>query len=187
MIRIVSEEVNDETESERSKYLKYLDDHISSVKRSWYEILYPTLVTESDLTVEDFTKIQNVIDTHDQSKYSTEEFLPYLHHFYPTEENPDNEEEFDMAWLHHQKVNPHHWQYWVLIRDKGSAIVPMDMPLEYVIEMLCDWHSFSYKNPESTAYKWYQDNKNQMILSKNTKDLIDKYIAYLKDPLSLSI
>lgn len=176
MIRVI--ESNDRT----SEYNDYLHDHISSVKRTWYEVLYPTLITDSDLTVEEFTRIQNTVDDHDQSKYDNVEFLPYLHHFYPTDEHPNDEVAFDMAWLHHQKTNPHHWQYWILIRDGGNT-VPMDMPLEYVIEMLCDWHSFSSKDPESTAYKWYEDNKNKMILSDNTRKLIDKYVVYLKDPL----
>lgn len=166
----------------RDEYLEYIRDHISSVKRTWDEILYPTLLTDSDLTVEDFTKISVVVGNHDKSKYEDPEFLPYLHHFYPTKENPNNEVEFDLAWLHHQKVNPHHWQYWVLVRD-GGDLVPMDMPLEYVIEMLCDWHSFSKKNPESTAYRWYEDNQDKMILSDGTRDLIKKYIDYLKEPL----
>ena len=67
-------------------------------------------------------------------------------------------------------------------RDSGEQ-VPLDIPEKYVIEMLSDWHSFSKKNPESTAYKWYNDNKDKMILSENTIKLIEKYIDLLKEPL----
>ena len=60
----------------------------------------------------------------------------------------------------------------------------MDMPIIDVFEMLCDWHSFSLKNPESTAYSWYQSNKNKMILSDNTRKLVEKHIDLFKSPLS---
>ena len=30
----------------------------------------------------------------------------------------DVEHDFDVAWLHHQKRNKHHWQYWLLSPDK---------------------------------------------------------------------
>ena len=42
--------------------------------------------------------------------------------------------------------------------------------------MLCDWHSFSYKNSESTANKWYNDNKDKMLLSDNTKKIIENIL-----------
>lgn len=49
--------------------------------------------------------------------------------------------------------------------------------------MLCDWHSFSAKEKDSTAYAWYKENGPKMILSDNTRKLIDKYINYFKQPL----
>ena len=57
------------------------------------------------------------------------------------------------------------------------------MPFEYVIEMLCDWQSFSERDPESTAWNWYENNGDNMMLSDNTRKIIKKYIKYFKDPL----
>ena len=57
------------------------------------------------------------------------------------------------------------------------------MPENYVIEMLCDWMSFSLKNPESTAYNWWIDNQDKMVMSEGTKKLVNKYIEYFKNPL----
>lgn len=168
----------------KQEYDQYLSEHINNVKRSWEEILYPQLLTDSDLTVSDFTKISRTIDEHDISKYDNEEYTAYCNYFYPTEDCSKDEDEFNKAWLHHQKSNPHHWQYHVVIKDSGK-LVPIDMSLEYIMEMLCDWHSFSAKDPKSTAYDWYSKNKSKMILSKNTKEIIEKYIGYFKDnPLS---
>lgn len=178
MVKILTE-----TNIRRPEYDQYLSNHILNVKNSWNNILYPALLTESDLTVEDFTKISKVIDDHDKSKYEDEEYYAYLNYFYPTDDNPKDEDEFNKAWLHHQRVNPHHWQYHVLIKDSGE-LIPLDMPIEYICEMLCDWHSSSATDPESTAYKWYQDNKDKMLLSNNTRKIVEKYINYLKDSLS---
>jgi hypothetical protein len=43
--------------------------------------------------------------------------------------------------LQHHHCNKHHWQYWVFpIQNKLNNNV-IDIPEEYVIEMICDWIS----------------------------------------------
>ena len=173
MIKIL-ESINDR----QKEYEEYLETHISNVKKE-YEIFKEHLLTESDLTVEELEMLDEQISNHDASKYEDDEFYPYLNHFYPTAGVEDNEEKYDMAWNHHQKSNPHHWQYWILQKDSGEQKI-LNMPENYVIEMLCDWSSFKYKNPKSTAYKWYNDNKDKMMLSDNTRKLVEKYIEFFK-------
>ena len=177
MIKILHERVS----NRRNEYEQYLTQHIAGVKLA-YEKLKDVLLTESDLTVEEINALDMQIEQHDLSKYEDEEFYPYLYHFYPSNAGADNEDDYDKAWNHHQKHNPHHWQYWILQKDSGEQKI-LDMPENYVIEMLCDWMSFSIKNPESTAYKWWNDNQNKMVLSSGTKELINKYIEYFKTPL----
>ena len=91
-------------------------------------------------------------------------------------------QDFDVAWLHHQNCNPHHWQYWILRRDEGKEAV-IDMPVKYIIEMLCDRHSFSRKDNNSTAYKWYYSNIDKIKISENTRKIVEKYIGFFKIPL----
>ena len=163
------------------KYLKYLSDHIGGVQRAYIEILEPYLITESGLTVEDLTKLRLQIEDHDGSKYSTEEWEPYLDHFYPKDKETESQKTaYDKAWLHHQKVNPHHWQYWILVKDSPkngeSKYVPLDMDDFAIYEMLCDWSSFQFTRPGSTANKWYEDNKGQIILSDNTRSIVEKIL-----------
>jgi hypothetical protein len=46
--------------------------------------------------------------------------------------------DFNVAWLHHQHVNDHHWQHWLLREDSGANI--QLLPPAYVVdEMVADW------------------------------------------------
>lgn len=166
MIKILTERVNNRSE----EYYEYLDQHISGVKKAFNEIK-----ENLDLNEYELEELEYQIEQHDKSKYEDEEFYPYLYHFYPSEAGKDTKEFYDAAWNHHQKSNKHHWQYWIIIKDGGEQY-PLDMPLHYIIEMLCDWSSFKYKNPESTANKWYDDNKDKMILSDNTRKTVEELL-----------
>lgn len=75
---------------------------------------------------------------HDASKLKPSEWMPYANYFYggpwPDWNQAKHqcpgypygrtrqgvESEFDVAWLHHQKRNKHHWQYWLLVKDGSS-------------------------------------------------------------------
>lgn len=81
------------------------------------------------------------ITMHDRSKYSDEEYIPYIEYFYGTK-SKKIDTEFNYAWLHHIHNNPHHWQYWVLKHDDKPEEA-LEMPYEYIIEMFCDHWSFS--------------------------------------------
>ena len=171
---ILIEEVKSIEDLEK-EYYDYLENHITSVQRSWSEILRPAI--EDQLTGEEVERVEDAIKLHDASKYMKDtEFDAYRKWWYPVDESEKDEKAYDLAWLHHQKNNSHHPQYWILVRDSGG-IECLDMPLVDVIEMLCDWSSFQYRIPGSTANKWYQDNKDKMMLSDNTRKLVEKYLA----------
>ena len=99
-----------------NQYNEYLSAHINNVIKSWKEMLRPAILynlDEFDCTVEDLTITDMCIEKHDIPKLSNDEFIPYLNYFYPeenrTKEDQDfTEEQFDYAWLLHQKRNPHH-------------------------------------------------------------------------------
>ena len=75
---------------------------------------------------------------HDWTKFLPSEWFPYVAYFYGKKEVvpqiftfgfdgkeklftkvPDDvQSRFDIAWLHHQKRNSHHWQYWLLSPDQ---------------------------------------------------------------------
>lgn len=164
-------------------YDQYLNDHITGVKKSWYDILKPALVENFNISYETIEEISELISIHDNSKFDDEEYYCYLDYFYPSDDCPKDEKSFNEGWNHHQKNNPHHWQYWMLIEDDGT-IRCLDIPLKYVVEMCCDWHSFSYtKGKEDTAYKWWNKNKDIIKVSDKTYRMIDEIVEYLKEPL----
>jgi hypothetical protein len=96
-----------------------------------------------------------------QGNISTE-FIPYAMKFYSGKQlNVEEELKWKYAWLHHQHKNKHHWEYWV-IEPKTNEAFPM--PEKYIIEMVCDWRSFSRK--------WGRRVK------ESTLDLTDKIVIH---------
>ena len=79
----------------------------------------------------------SMIQRHDESKSSAEEYGPYVDYFYGARDS-ETDKRFNRAWLHHIHRNPHHWQHWVLLQDDGSEEC-LDMPYWYIVEMVADW------------------------------------------------
>lgn len=122
---------------------------------------------------------------HDQSKWEKEEYDAYDAYFYGGRKIKEVKETFNYAWLHHIHNNPHHWQYWVLINDDPEdGTVALDIPYRYVIEMICDWWSFSWSDGNLyEIFDWYNKHKDRMILSKNTRELVEDILDQIKKKL----
>lgn len=159
------------------EYVKYLNTHRQGVLNAYNLIILPKFGDKLPCDLLD--RMPSIIKMHDFSKYEDEEFIPYCAKFYGHHKDYDHDA-FNRAWMHHQNVNPHHWQYWILVNDCDEPQVqPMDMPLEYVLEMLCDWCSAG-KYYGNTAYKWYTDQYTKFIMTKRTRDMVEKYIEAFK-------
>ena len=98
---------------------------------------------------------------HDESKSKPDEYQAYDAYFYGKNRSFQVVSDFNKAWLLHIHRNPHHWQYWVLINDDpnaGTITIPMDY--EYIIEMICDWWTFSWADGDLTEiFTWYAEDK----------------------------
>lgn len=177
------------------EYLDYLDNHIGAVIKSWEDVLRPAIESSKDeeiLRILNLDEIGLQVYNHDQSKYGDEEFTAYCNHWYPPDgsdvdheiagDHQNDDRDYKYAWLHHQHNNPHHSQYWITLDDDGT-IVPLDMPVNYICEMLCDWHSFSRDEREQTAYDWWNDVKDTFIMSDNTVMWVERLIIYMTIPL----
>ena len=122
---------------------------------------------------------------HDQSKWEKEEYDAYDAYFYGGRKTKEVKKTFNYAWLHHIHNNPHHWQYWVLINDDPEdGTVALDIPYRYAIEMICDWWSFSWSDGNLyEIFDWYNKHKDRMILSKNTRELVEDILDRIKKKL----
>ena len=158
------------------KYDMYIREHINNLGLGlkWFEKNHPKALVGIENQIK-----QQLLD-HDDSKGSEEEYGPYDEYFYGSKDNVD---EFNYAWLHHIHNNPHHWQYWVLVNDEDGTIA-LDMPYNYIIEMILDWWSFSWKsNNLYEIFSWYEEHKKTMILNENTKIIVESMLKDMKEIL----
>lgn len=157
------------------EYDAYLNQHIANVNRA-YDWIRVNIGGCFNLSY---------FSNHDESKYGREEYNAYDDYFYGDEKTKEVKDKFNYAWLHHIHNNPHHWQYWVLVNDDPEeGTIALDIPYRYVIEMICDWWSFSWtKGDLYEIFKWYDDHKARMILSKNTRELVEEILGQIKEKL----
>ncbi len=159
------------------EYDKYIRDHKDNVLKGlhWCIDNIPELFDE--VPMDDVYKL---VVTHDSSKWTAEEYDAYDNYFYG-KKTAEVKTAFDLAWLHHQNHNPHHWQYWLLKQDDGEAKA-LPMPIEYCVEMVLDWWSFSWKKEKLTEiFDWYETNKPNMVLHKDTVKTVERLLDLIRD------
>lgn len=161
-------------------YCNYLEQHIRNVYRGyeWIKANLPEILNGEDYE-------NQIRISHDSSKYSIEEYEPYDKYFYGGNKTTEVKKNFNLAWLHHIHNNPHHWQYWILINDEpGAGMVILDMPHNYIIEMICDWWAFSWaKNNLYEIFSWYDQHRAYMKLSYATRKTVEEILGKLKAKL----
>ena len=154
------------------KYKEHVDQHIANVKQVWEDI-QPLLTGEFWFDDFDWWNMSETIREHDRSKYGPGEFTQYTQWFYPMDSKNKDRGRFLRGWNHHQKANPHHWQYW-LMWEEGDTTA-LKMPFIYIFEMLCDWTAMAYKFG-SIPLNWYNKEKGNMFLHESTQKTIDLWI-----------
>lgn len=165
-----------------AEYDRYIASHRANVKKAydWIKENLPKIVPEGknlDWQIE---------MGHDYSKNDPEEYAAYDAYFYGNNKSYEVVQNFRKAWLHHIHNNPHHWQYWVLINDDpNEGIIALDMPEEYIIEMICDWWSFSWaKNDLHSIFSWYTEHSGYMKLSPSTGAQVELILSLILNKLN---
>ena len=165
------------------EYDQYLKKHISAVKEAfqWLCDNLPSIIYAYGYNNSNYANIKY----HDGSKYSDEEYEAYDAYFYGRNRSSYVVNAFNLAWLHHIHNNKHHWQHWVLINDDPKlGEVCLEMPYCYVIEMICDWWSFSFSKGDLTEiFSWYDEHKEHIKLAKNTRKMVEYILSLMKDKL----
>lgn len=160
-------------------YTEYIEEHTANIKEVWRRT---KLLLLDEFSLDDYTYwyIDDLIKCHDESKYNYDEFEGYRQWFFPADNEIKNQLQFDLAWNHHQKNNPHHWEYWIMY--KNNSIFTLPMPFIYIFEMLCDWTAMSLKFKDRPT-DFYNKNKDFMLLNDNTIKSIEKWLPLFEQIL----
>ena len=159
------------------KYDEYLRQHINGVSEALGWMLENLELPQ--ISEEDKKCARRIVQYHDRSKKLPSEYEAYDAYFY----GERDEAAFSYAWLRHIHLNPHHWQHWVLVNDE-DGIVALEMPKEYVLEMIADWWSFSWRSGNlREVFGWYESHKDKMILHPNTRKLVESALGEIRDAL----
>jgi hypothetical protein len=174
--------INEDLDDYQEEYKKYIIDHKARVKQfaDWLKENVPEVFDE----LPDIEVFYDIIEEHDDSKFSEEEFEPYAQKFYGPQDINGKPLEFvpgyEEAWQHHWIHNEHHPEFWL-----GE-----DMPYIYILEMLCDWGSFSIDKGDLTELsKYYYENAKddeEKNLSDNTKEIIEEILSKINSVLEES-
>ena len=162
------------------QYDYYLHEHIRNVRKAVDKFLewFPDALTSEEWDLVRLHAMQ-----HDDSKYKDDEYDAYDKYFYGGNRSYKVVKDFNYAWLHHIHNNPHHWQYWILKHDDEPEEV-LDMPHDYIFEMIADWWSFSYGKGElREIFDWYEKHKDIMQLSPKTRAFVEDILTKMKQKL----
>lgn len=165
------------------EYDLYLEQHKKAVADGFYWIKknLPELIF--DLYDVDYE--HQIAFDHDTSKTNLDEYIPYDLYFYGGNRSYQVVQDFNYAWLKHIHRNPHHWQYWVLNNDEPTqGQIILEMPYQYILEMICDWWAFSWRSGDLTEiFTWYDNHKDYMKLGERTRVTVEDILAQIKTKL----
>lgn len=169
------------------EYNEYLKEHIRNVGEALKWMRDRDIIP--DKLADDWAwSWEGIGLAHDTSKYTIEEYDAYDDYFYGKEGKDEDDiavidSAFDYAWLHHIHSNPHHWQYWVLLEDQGKTKA-LEMPINYVYEMIADWWSFSWKSGNlREIFDWYERHREKMQLHPETRKLVENTLKAIESEL----
>lgn len=185
-----------------SEYAMYVIHHKQNVKKAYEDIFLNKTYNLSSLGISskqyrdtiDF--LANEIRSHDNSKFSDNEFEGYRRYYYPTDdekvhENEDSkatvETNYNEAWKHHYMYNDHHPEHWCWYLPDGQVVttkleVATKMPLQAVFHMICDWTGMSYAHNKKDPIDWYlsdDSSDERKCLNPETLKLVNDLLPIL--------
>lgn len=165
------------------QYDLYLEQHKQNVAKGFYWIMFnlPELLNYTSMKDSE----NQICDLHDLSKLDKDEYLAYDAYFYGGNRTYKVVQNFRYAWLNHIHKNPHHWQYWVLNNDEpDEGEIVLDMPYNYIIEMICDWWSFSWSSGNLfEIFDWFNEHKKYIKLSYKTSIEVESILGKINKKL----
>ena len=163
-----------------AKYDEYIIEHKSNVTKAYDWLCKNLPEIFPDEAVKSMVEWQ-CTNAHDQSKYDKEDYDVYDKYFYGNR-SYEVAQNFNYAWLQHIHKNPHHWQHWVLINDDPElGIVALEIPLNYIIEMICDWWSFSWRSGDLyEIFNWYAKHRDGMQMNDTSRIIVEDILNNMR-------
>lgn len=166
--------INESGADYQKEYKDYIIAHKEKVEKfaDWLLENCPSLFDEVDPDI-----FWDLIKAHDYSKFSEEEFEPYAQKWFGDKKKTF---EYEEAWKHHWMNNEHHPEYWL-----GE-----DMPYIYILEMICDWGSFSIDKGDLSELSDFYYNKarddQEKNLSEATKEIIEDILIKINSAAGIN-
>lgn len=162
-----------------ANYDMLLEVHAKNVRKAFYWIKKSLPEILVDIHGVDY---ELMILLHDDTKTIPSQYKPYDEWVFG-KRTPKVEEAFKYAKLEHMQMNGHHWQHWIYI-DGDGKLQALDMPYEFIIEMLCDWWSFGWRDGDLfQIFDWYEDNKKKIKFSRNTRKTVEELLDKLYEAI----
>lgn len=88
--------------------------------------------------------------------------------------------------MHHKGRNRHHWEYWLDNGNVKNGVIAIEMPVNYVVEMICDRiaASMTYQKEnytDASALEYFLNGYDRVMMHPNTKALTQHILEYLRD------
>ena len=177
-----------ELSKREAEYYNVVGTHRNNVVKA-YEMIVKD--PKSQIVIEgipvynyDTPSLEDAIKNHDMSKYSDAEFYAYRKWHNPTShekflmETDDDyrlaaEAAYEEAWDHHKRNNDHHPEWWCY-DENGNSVEPIDMTIEAILHMICDWQSCDMTYG-GNIHDWWAKNKGEKakVMSENTFRIVE--------------
>lgn len=69
--------------------------------------------------------------------------------------------------------------------EPKEGTILIEMPYQYIIEMICDWWAFSWiKGDLSEMFAWYKDHEAYIKLHNNTRSIVEEILEMIRTKLT---
>ena len=142
------------------RYLDYLKRHLENVNKAWKVI--QDKCSDMPFIYDDYvwSIIDGMVQIHDLSKLSEEEFVQYRRRFYPCDDGL-TDEEIKQSVSHHHDHNTHHWENLARREYDQTGINYSGVP--NCVCMVIDWMAMGYEFGDS-AQQYYESHKEVIKL-----------------------
>jgi hypothetical protein len=69
--------------------------------------------------------------------------------------------------------------------SEGFDLYVLEMPYDYILEMICDWWAFSWQSGDLyEIFKWYEEHSKYMKLAPKTRETVNDILEKIKGKLT---